>query len=139
MSNEMKPFQNVWLRPFDKWFDEFFQFPVINSGFSPKVDIAETKEAFELSVQLPGVNKEDIKIELEGNLLSISGERKFNKEESDKSWRKVESYYGAFSRSFTLPDNVDKENIKAQSKDGILLITIPKKQPEVKTNRINIE
>lgn len=139
MSNEMKPFQNVWLRPFDKWFDEFFQFPVISSGFSPKVDIAETKESFELSVQLPGVNKEDIKIELEGNLLSISGERKFNKEESDKTWRKVESYYGAFSRSFTLPDNVDKENIKAQSKDGILIITIPKKQPEVKTNRINIE
>jgi HSP20 family protein len=139
MSNEMKPFQNVWLRPFDKWFDEFFQFPVISSGFSPKVDIAETKESFELSVQLPGVNKEDVKIELEGNLLSISGERKFNKEESDKSWRKVESYYGAFSRSFTLPDNVDKENIKAQSKDGILMITIPKKQPEVKTNRINIE
>lgn len=139
MSNEMKPFQNVWLRPFDKWFDEFFQFPVISSGFSPKVDIAETKESFELSVQLPGVNKEDVKIELEGNLLSISGERKFNKEESDKTWRKVESYYGAFSRSFTLPDNVDKENIKAQSKDGILMITIPKKQPEVKTNRINIE
>lgn len=138
MSNDLKPFQTMWMKPLDKWFDEFFQVPMVNN-FSPKVDIAETKEAFELSVQLPGVSKEDIKVELDGNVLTISGERKFNKEETDKTWRKVESFYGAFSRSFTLPDNVDKENIKANSKDGILLINIPKKAPEKKTNLINIE
>ncbi len=138
MSSDLKPFQTLWMRPFDKWFEDMFQMPSV-SNFSPKVDIAETKEAFELSIQLPGVNKEDIKVELDGNLLSISGERKFNKEESDKTWRKVESYYGAFSRSFTLPENVDKENIKASSKDGILLVTIPKKIEEKKTNLINIE
>ncbi len=138
MSNDLKPFQTLWMKPFDKWFDEFMQMPTVNN-FSPKVDIAETKEAFELSVQLPGVNKEDIKVELDGNLLTISGERKFNKEESDKTWRKVESFYGAFSRSFTLPDNVDKENIKANSKDGILLISIPKKLDEKKANLITIE
>ncbi|GIV44716.1 MAG: heat-shock protein Hsp20 [Bacteroidia bacterium] len=138
MSNDLRPFQTFWMKPLDKWFEEFLQMPVVNS-FSPKVDIAETKDAFELSVQLPGVNKEDIKVELDGNLLTISGERKFNKEESDKTWRKVESFYGAFSRSFTLPENVDKENIKANSKDGILLITVPKKVQEKKSNLINIE
>jgi HSP20 family protein len=138
MSNEMKPFQTLWMKPFDKWLDEFMQFPTTGS-FLPKVDIAETKEAFELSVHLPGIAKEDIKIEVDGNLLSISGERKFSKEENEKTWRKVESYFGAFQRSFNLPDHVDKEAIKATTKDGILNIYIPKKNPDKKTNLITIE
>lgn len=94
--------------------------------WSPKVDIAETDKAFTIKAELPEVRKEDIKVNIENGELSISGERKQEKEEKGKKFHRVERFYGSFMRSFTLPGNVDGTNIKAEYKDGMLNLTLPK-------------
>jgi HSP20 family protein len=94
--------------------------------WSPKVDITETDQAFTIKAELPEVRKEDIKVNIENGMLSISGERKQEKEEKDKKFHRVERFYGSFMRSFTLPDNVDASQIKAEYKDGMLNLSLPK-------------
>lgn len=94
--------------------------------WSPKVDISETDQAFTIKAELPEVRKEDIKVNIENGMLSISGERKQEKEEKDKKFHRVERFYGNFMRSFTLPDNVDASQIKAEYKDGMLNLSLPK-------------
>jgi len=94
--------------------------------WSPKVDIAETDKEFTIKAELPEVRKEDIKISVENGELSISGERKQEKEEKGKKFHRVERFYGSFMRSFTLPGNVDASGIKAEYKDGMLKLSLPK-------------
>lgn len=108
-----------------------------NMNFMPASDIIETKDAFEIKISLPGIKKEDVKISIEGNMLSIEGERKSEfKEENDKFLRK-EFSYGKFSRSFNIGKS-DASRIEAEMKDGILNITLPKTQ-ETKLNHITIK
>lgn len=92
----------------------------------PRVDIAETDNAYLIKAEIPGVNKEDVKITIDDGVLTVSGERKEEKEENNKKLHRVERFYGTFSRSFTLPDNVDETKIDAQFKDGVLTLTVPK-------------
>lgn len=92
----------------------------------PRVDIAETDTAYLIKAEIPGVNKEDVKITVDDGILTISGERREEKEEKNKKFHRVERIYGKFSRSFTLPDNVDESKIDAEFKDGVLTLTIPK-------------
>jgi HSP20 family protein len=94
--------------------------------WSPKVDIVETDKEYTIKAELPEVNKEDVKVNVENGELTISGERKQEKEEKGKKFHRVERFYGSFMRSFTLPDNVDAANIKASFKDGMLNLTLPK-------------
>lgn len=94
--------------------------------WAPRVDIAETDAAYVIKAEIPGVRKEDVKITVDNGILTISGERKEEKEEKDKKFHRVERIYGSFSRSFTLPDNVDESKIDAEFKDGVLTLTIPK-------------
>lgn len=94
--------------------------------WSPKVDISETDKAFTIKAELPEVRKEDIKVNIENGMLSISGERKQEKEEKDKKFHRIERFYGSFMRSFTLPGNVDAAQIKAEYKDGMLNLSLPK-------------
>lgn len=89
-------------------------------------DIQETDDHFLLSLDVPGMNKNDIKIELRGNTLSISGERSENKEDKHKGNYRSERFYGSFARSFTLPDEVKPEQIEAEYQDGVLNIAVPK-------------
>jgi HSP20 family protein len=107
-----------------------------NVFFTPRVDVAETEKAFEVHVALPGLKKEDIKIEVEGDVLTISGERKMNSENKDTKYHVVESYYGKFSRSFTLPENANKTEISAAYNDGVLVLNVPK--TEVNDNKTTI-
>jgi HSP20 family protein len=106
---------------------------------SPKVDIAETDHTFELHVSLPGFKKEDIHIEVEENKLTITGERKLSKDENTKKHHLVESEYGSFERSFTLPKNTKTSVINAQYTDGILQLSIPKEEKEVKKQQIPVK
>ena len=108
--------------------------------FSPKVDVVETEKAFDVHVSIPGFKKEDIKVELDENRLTISGERRFEKkEENEKAkYHFVESEYGKFSRTFTLPSNVKSGNIQANYKDGILELNIPKEEKDLKKLQISI-
>jgi HSP20 family protein len=95
-------------------------------AWRPAADIIEKENEFLIKAELPEVKKEDIHIDLQDGVLSIRGERKMEKEHEDDKVHRVESFYGTFSRSFRLPDNVDVENITAEGKDGVIRIHVPK-------------
>ncbi len=94
--------------------------------FTPSINTREGEYAYHVELDLPGMSKEDIEIKLEDNTLIISGERKMKEEMKEENYYKIESSYGKFSRSFTLPDEVDTENIHAESVDGVLEVVVPK-------------
>jgi HSP20 family protein len=94
--------------------------------FTPKVNTREGEFAYHVDVDLPGVKKEDIKVDVKENVLTISGERHSKEETKEKDYYRMESSFGKFSRSFTLPDNADIENIEAASDNGVLEVVIPK-------------
>ena len=96
------------------------------TNWLPPVDIEENDREYILKAELPGMKKEEVKLEVEGGTLSISGERKAEKEEKDKKYHRMERSYGAFQRSFTLPEGALAEKISAEFKDGVLLVHLPK-------------
>ena len=107
--------------------------------FRPNVNTRETEEAYHIEVELPGVKKENVDIQVDGNVLTISGERNVREEVKDEDYHKVESRYGLFSRSFTLPEKVDVSNIEAEFKDGILEVAIPKLKVDTSSKKIEIK
>ena len=112
---------------------------VIATGdWTPRVDIAETDKAFEIKAEIPEVNKEDVKVTVHNGVLTIQGERNQEKEDKGKKFHRVERYYGSFTRSFTLPDNVDETKISASFKDGVLNLQIQKTE-EAKPKSIEIK
>ncbi len=106
---------------------------VVNA-FLPSVNTREDENAYVVEVDLPGVKKEDIKVNIdpEKRTLTISGERKFKDEVKKEDYYKIESSYGKFMRTFSLPENVDAENIDAKTEEGVLHITLPKVKKEEK-------
>ncbi len=127
----------------DKLFDEFFGldkgiWPESALNVVPAVDLEETEDAFKITAELPGMTKKDIKITLENNVLSISGEKKAEKETKDKNYHRVERSYGKFHRAFELPGVVNREKIEAEYKDGILSISVPKTE-EAKPKQIEVK
>lgn len=111
---------------------------VESENWRPIVDIAEDENAFTITAELPEIPKENVKVTVENGVLNISGERKIEKEEKKKKYHRIERSYGSFSRSFTLADNVDAENIKADYKKGLLKIVLPKSET-AKTKAIEVE
>jgi HSP20 family protein len=124
---------------FDRYFNDAFQNISRELNFRPQVDVAETEKSFELSFSLPGLKKEEIKINLEGNVLTVSGERKLNKEQKNKNFHSVETQYGSFSRSFELPETVEINKIDASYKDGLLSIELPKTSKTIAKAEIEIK
>ncbi|HEV7671333.1 MAG TPA: Hsp20/alpha crystallin family protein [Thermoanaerobaculia bacterium] len=110
---------------------------VSNRNWLPAVDVAETPDALTLYAELPGLSREDVDITLENNVLSVRGERKFEKDVKEESFHRIERAYGAFSRTFTLPSNVKNDGVEATFKDGVLTIRIPKVE-EAKPRKIAI-
>lgn len=106
--------------------------------FTPKVDIAETDKSFEIQLQLPGIPKEQIDIAIEKNQIIVSGERNIKKSEEGKKFNSIESHFGTFSRSFTLPEDINKEKIEAHHIHGILTIDIPKDEKKMVKKSIAI-
>jgi HSP20 family protein len=100
--------------------------------WSPATDLSETDKEYLIRAALPAVKKEDVKVTYENGVLTLSGERRQKEEQKDEKFHRVESYYGNFSRTFALPDVIDEGAIKAESKDGVLTIHVPKVQSEVK-------
>lgn len=103
--------------------------------FAPRVDTAETDAAYEVTAELPGVEEKDVKISIENDVLSISGEKKSEREEKKKDYVLSERSYGSFKRAFTLPDNVDVEKIAAKYEKGVLKVTLPKTSPSPAKHR----
>ena len=105
--------------------------------WAPVVDIVEDDNQYVITVELPGLKKEDIKVGVQNDVLTISGERKYEKEEKDKKFHRVERAYGSFSRRFTIPENSDGEKVSAEFKDGILRVHLPKTET-VKPKQIEV-
>lgn len=108
------------------------------SDWAPAVDIRESKEAFMIDAELPGMQKEDVKVTIHDGVLAIQGERRKEEESGDDKHHRIERVYGSFLRRFTLPDNVDESSIKATFKDGLLSLTLKKAEP-VEPKAIEVE
>ncbi|HLJ39583.1 MAG TPA: Hsp20/alpha crystallin family protein [Steroidobacteraceae bacterium] len=130
-----EPFNAVddMFKGFPAWFGRLPRMPgALEAGtdWAPSVDISETGAEYLIRASLPGVKKEDTKVLYEDGMLTLSGERSQQEEQKDEKFHKVESFYGSFSRSFALPDAVDDKAIRAESKDGVLTIHVPKTKVE---------
>ena len=108
-----------------------------NTSFAPPVDVYEDEHSVNLKIEVPGVDEKDIDVRIENNVLTVHGERKFEKEEKQENFRRVERQYGSFTRSFTLPTTVDAEKVLANYDKGILKIALPKKA-EAKPKQIKV-
>jgi HSP20 family protein len=106
--------------------------------YSPRVDVVENKENFVVRAELPGLKKEDVKLTLENNVLTLSGEKRYEEKRDEDNFHLRESRYGKFERSFRLTDNIDRSNIAADYKDGVLTISLPKTK-ESQSKEINIK
>ena len=128
---------------FSNLIDRFFSDSLARSGgssysFVPKVDILENEKGYEVNLAVPGLSKDDFKIDLNDNFLTISGERKFTKDNKENNLHVVETQYGNFGRSFSLPDNVDASKIQANYNNGILEIFIPKDEKKTLKTTIKV-
>jgi HSP20 family protein len=94
--------------------------------YAPRVDVVENKENFVVRAELPGMKKDEVKLTLENNVLTLSGEKRHEEKRDEDNYHLQETRYGKFERSFRLTDNVDRSNIAADYKDGVLTITLPK-------------
>jgi len=108
------------------------------SDWVPNVDIYEDREAIVVSAELPGMTEKEVKVSVEERVLTLSGERKFQNEAKKDNYHRVESAYGCFSRSFTLPPNVDRDKISAKMESGVLHVVLPKKE-EAKPKAVEIK
>ncbi len=108
------------------------------TNWTPRVDIVEAEKSYEVTVDLPGVEAKDVSIDVENKILTVSGRREGEKLEENKAYRRRERIFGLFSRTFTLPEHVDAENIKASYSNGVLKLSVPKKE-EVLPRKIQIE
>jgi HSP20 family protein len=107
------------------------------SSFAPAVDVYEDEHNVTLKIEVPGIDEKDINVNLENNTLTVRGERKIEKEEKEENFRRVESQYGSFTRTFTLPTTVDSEKVSATYDKGVLKIALPKKA-EAKPKQIKV-
>lgn len=112
--------------------------PSTAGAWSPALDVEEDEEAFTLHVELPGVDPQDVEVSLEENVLTIGGERRFYDERSQEGFRRIERRFGRFHRSIRLPDRVAGDQVKAQYKEGLLTIEVPKAE-EAKPRRIEVQ
>ena len=110
---------------------------LLQSSFAPPVDIYEDEHSYTLKLEVPGIEEKDIDVKLENSTLTVSGERRFEKEEKEENFRRVERRYGSFVRSFTLPQTIDSESVSAEYDKGLLKIRLAKKA-EAKPKQIKI-
>lgn len=129
-------------REIDRLFDNFFRGFGLSAGdairplagfgeselFRPKVDLSATDKEYRLTVEIPGVSEKDVSLAITGNSLTIRGEKKQEKEEKEKDFYRIERRYGSFQRVLSLPEDVDQDGIGAAFKDGVLTVTMPRKE-----------
>lgn len=136
---DLKSLQDEVNRLFSTNFSRSFGDEGIARGtWTPNVDIFENKDELVLEAELPGMNREDFELTIENNVLTLRGERRFEKKDEADNYHRVERAYGAFTRSFTLPQTVSAENAAAEYKNGVLRVTLHKRE-EIKARRIEIK
>jgi len=108
--------------------------------WTPSADISETDKEYLIRAELPAVKKEDVKVTVDGGMLTIEGERSQQKEEKSEKYHQVESFYGSFSRTFALPDDVKLDAIRCEDKDGVLTVHLPKAEAQkTKPKQISVQ
>lgn len=133
MSDRLGRLFGTWTRPFD------VQEALKVADWAPAIDIQETDKEYLVKVEIPEVKKEDVHITVEDEVLSVTGERKLEKEEKGKKFHRIERSYGTFLRTFTIPMDADGTKIAAEFKDGLLLVKLPKlEKPRPKTIEIKV-
>jgi len=136
---DLATMQEEMNRLFDHMFNRLPEAKDFGEGmWSPCVDISETKDNLVITAEVPGMKKDDIRISVHDNILTLRGEKKQEKKVDEENYHRIERSYGAFHRSFTLPTTVQQDQVKASYKDGILRITLPKAE-EAKPKEIAIE
>ena len=123
----------------DRFFNDDLYRNTESSYFSPRVDIAESENQFEIDFFIPGVEKDQVSIDMKDGQLTISGERKLNKEENGRNYHTIESQHGSFRRTFHLPENINQEEVSAKFENGILQIVIPKDEKKVAKRSVTIK
>ena len=108
-------------------------------NFIPDVDVLESDKTYELHLAVPGFNKNDFNLEVDDKLLTVSGERKFEEKQSNKTFKSVQTSYGSFQRTFTLPENIDATKIEAHYNNGILEVIVPKDETKVLKTNIKVK
>ena len=136
-TNELRTFNRMLTHFFDEPFFPFERGEIAERSWTPRVDIYDTKDAFMIKAELPGIDKNDIKVDVDGRLLTLRGERKTETEDKQDTYYRREIFTGAFERTFTLPEPVDPALIKAEFKDGVLHLEVPKPE-ERKPKQIEI-
>jgi HSP20 family protein len=128
-----------WNRLFDEMFENSFSRDLsgFGTGWIPAVDVEETNEDYVIRAEMPGLKKEDVKLSLAENVLTLSGEKKSEMKSENKRYHRLERAYGSFQRSFSLPEPIKADKINASFKDGVLEVKIPKRE-EVKPKEIDI-
>jgi HSP20 family protein len=116
------------LRLFQDTLNRFLSEPPTQRPWTPSVDILETENELVLKADLPDVSQKDIDIQIENGTLTLKGERKFEREQKGVGYHRIERSYGSFARYFSVPETVDTENVKAEYKNGVLTVTLPKKE-----------
>src|SRR6201993_3934376 len=134
---EFSTLQDRMNRLFHDSFGEGREDALATSSFAPAVDVYEDEHNVTLKIEVPGIDEKDIDVRIENNTLTVHGERKFEKEEKEENFRRVERQYGSFTRSFTLPTTVDPEKVSAHYDKGILKIQLAKKA-EAKPKQIKV-
>jgi len=135
---ELRSLQDEVNRLFKTSFDRGTDSELMRGAWSPSVDIFENKDNIVLEAELPGMSPDDVNISVENNVLTIHGERKFEKKDEGDNFHRLERSYGAFTRSFTLPPTVSTENVNAEFENGLLRLTLAKRE-EAKPRRIEIK
>jgi len=140
-----EPFRDLLTtqREFDRLFKEAFspmsgETEVSTRSWAPPVDIYETQDAIVLKAELPGIDPKDVEVRVEDNTLYLKGERNYEKEVKEQNYHRIERSYGSFARSFSLPNSISADKVKAEYKDGLLTLTMPKRE-EAKPKTIKID
>jgi len=134
---ELYSLQNRMSRLFEEQYGGGREESLTAGAFVPPVDIYEDEHSVQLKLEVPGIDEKDLDIKVENNTLTITGERKFEKEEKEENFRRVERRYGSFTRSFTLPNTVNTEDIKANYEKGVLKIELARRA-EAKPKQIKV-
>ena len=134
---ELTALQNRMNRLFEQQYGNDGEESLTTGAFVPPVDIYEDEHNIQLKLEVPGIEEKDLDVKVENNVLTVSGERKFEKEEKEENFRRVERRYGSFVRSFTLPTTVDSEGITADYTAGVLKLKLAKRA-EAKPKQIKV-
>ncbi len=131
--------QDRFNRLFNETFSHFFGEQDLGAGtWAPRVDVYETDENLVLQAELPGVDPRDLEVRVEENTPYLKGQRKLEKDAKEENYHRMERAYGSFARSFPLPSSIDPDKVQAEYKDGVLTLTMPKREEAPQTIKINI-